>query len=68
MSQTKNTIEVKPYLTNELAKIYQVSDKTLKKWLKVLEEKLGTRMGRYYTAKQVEIIFNELGIPKTLEA
>lgn len=61
------TIEIKPYMISELAKFYQVSDKTFRCWLKGLGERLGKRIGRYYTIKQVELIFHEFGTPKTVE-
>lgn len=62
----KTSIEIKPYMLNELAKFYQVSDPTLRAWIKGFSDKLGKRIGRYYSAKQVEIIFEELGCPKTI--
>jgi hypothetical protein len=62
----KTSIEIKPYMLNELAKFYQVSDPTLRSWIKGFSDKLGKRVGRYYSAKQVEIIFQELGCPKTI--
>ncbi len=62
----KTSIEIKPYMLNELAKFYQVSDPTLRSWIKGFSDKLGKRIGRYYSAKQVEIIFEELGCPKTI--
>lgn len=62
-----NTIKVKPYMISELAKYYQVSDKTFRCWLTAFTEKLGKRCGRYYNIRQVEIIFAELGTPKTIE-
>ncbi|MCA0429038.1 MAG: DUF4248 domain-containing protein [Bacteroidetes bacterium] len=67
MKQSENkSIEIKPYMLNELARFYQISDPTLRAWIKGFEEKLGKRVGRYYSAKQVEIIFEELGLPKTI--
>lgn len=66
MQNTNTAVEIKPYMISELSKFYQVSDKTFRNWLKALEDKLGKRLGRYYSIKQVEIIFRELGIPKTV--
>ena len=60
-------LPVKPYMPGELAKYYQVSEKTFRCWLTDLKEKLGKRNGRYFNLKQVELIFQELGTPKTLE-
>jgi len=36
----KTTIELKPYLTKELLKFYQVSYPTFNKWLKAFEDKV----------------------------
>jgi transposase-like protein len=57
------TAEIKPYSTKEIAMLYGVCDKTLKKWLKPFEEYIGKKTGRYYTIAQVNIIFDKLGMP-----
>lgn len=60
----QNTIiQVKPYMHCELSKIYDVSDKTFRNWLKGFKNELGEKYGRYYNTKQVEIIFRNLGVP-----
>ena len=61
------TLSVKPYMPGELAKYYQVSEKTFRCWLTQFKERLGKRNGRYFNIKQVELIFQELGTPKTIE-
>ena len=53
-------------MPNELARLYQVSHPTLLKWIKGIGEKLGKRQGQYYSVKQVAMIFEELGLPKTI--
>lgn len=60
-------LPVKPYMPGELAKYYQVSEKTFRCWLTALTDRLGKRSGRYFNIKQVELIFQELGTPKTIE-
>jgi hypothetical protein len=60
-------LPVKPYMPGELANYYQVSEKTFRCWLGAFAERLGKRNGRYFNIKQVELIFQELGIPKTIE-
>ena len=45
----------------ELAAHYKVSVRTLNKWLKPIEPKIGKLKGRLYTPKQVEIIMRHLG-------
>ena len=55
--------EIKPYSTKELANIYGVCEKTLKKWLIPFHQEVGERHGRYYNVAQVKIIFGRLGVP-----
>lgn len=61
------TLPIKPYMPGELAKYYQVSEKTFRCWLTAFKDKLGKRSGRYFNIKQVELIFQELGTPKTID-
>lgn len=61
------SLPIKPYMPGELAKYYQVSEKTFRCWLTAFPDKLGKRSGRYFNIKQVELIFQELGTPKTIE-
>ena len=60
-------LPIKPYMPGELAKYYQVSEKTFRCWLVAFKDKLGKRTGRYFNIKQVELIFQELGTPKTID-
>lgn len=60
-------IMVQPYMISELKDIYNISTKTFRNWLKIIEPELGKRQGRYYSARQVEIIFKNFGIPYKLE-
>lgn len=56
-------IAVKPYSPQELASIYGVSTKTVKRWLSPFYHDIGERRGRYYTIAQVQVIFEKLGLP-----
>lgn len=58
-----NTIKLKPYTVLELAKLYSVSDRTMKKWIKPFEKEVGKKIGYFYTIAQVKIIFEKLGMP-----
>jgi hypothetical protein len=60
-------INVKPHTLVELAVIYEVDWRTLKKWLKPFEMEIGNKIGRYYSIRQVDIIFDKLGYPYTLQ-
>jgi hypothetical protein len=64
MSTTQPTrIEIKPYSLTELSHIYGVTVRTIKKWILLHEKEVGVKNGRYFTAKQVKIIFEKLGLP-----
>lgn len=67
MPQPNNHIEMKPYSTKELALLYGVCDKTLKKWMKPFSEHIGPKQGRYFTVAQVTTIFGKLGQPGFVE-
>jgi hypothetical protein len=61
---TQNLVrEIKPYSTKELASIYDVCDKTMKKWINPFVAEIGEKNGRYYSVAQVKIIFDKLGVP-----
>jgi hypothetical protein len=61
-----NVNEVKPYSLRELSIIYDVCTKTLKKWMAPHREIIGKRLGRFYTALQVQRIFENVGLPHTV--
>ena len=61
---TTNDVTVKAYTMKELSALYGISPKAFKTWLAPHEEVIGKKKGWYYTALQVEIIFEKLGIPK----
>lgn len=56
--------EMKPLNYKQLAAIYEVSHKTLKSWLEPFMEEVGEMRGRFFTLKQVRIIYDKLGAPK----
>lgn len=47
--------------TVTLAKLYDVTPKTLRTWLQPHQDAIGKRIGRYCTILQVQIIFEKLG-------
>lgn len=61
MSTTIN--HTKAYTFKELAGLYGVSPKTMRKWLQPHQESIGKKISIYYTVKQVQIIFEKLGEP-----
>jgi len=66
MGNKNQPIAIKPYTMGELCSIYQVTNKTMNTWLRPHSEVIGKREGRYFTALQVEIIFEKIGLPKQL--
>ena len=62
-SRTNNKILLRVYSPCELAKLYGVSTRTFSKWLKPFLSEIGERCGRFYTIRQVKIIFEKLCLP-----
>ncbi len=62
------TITVRPYSLKELAALYDVKPRTVKIWLQPFSSVIGDKKGRFYTIKQVEIIFDKIGEPKEMDA
>jgi hypothetical protein len=60
-------VQLKAYSTKEVAEFYGICERTMKTWLIPYQNEIGPRMGRFYTPKQVKIIFEKLGIPQLLE-
>lgn len=56
-------VRIIPYSLKELENIYGVSRAIIKHWLRPFENEVGPRQGRYYTAAQIKIIFEKLGVP-----
>ncbi len=67
MSITDNTIDIRPYSLTELARIYGVTNRTMKNWLVRHDEAIGEKIGRLYTVLQIKIIFEKLGLPGKAE-
>jgi hypothetical protein len=67
MKRENNATDLKPYSVKEIASIYNVCGKTLKKWLKPHEPLIGAKQGRFFTVAQVKLIFEKLGIPGTIQ-
>jgi hypothetical protein len=59
-------IEVRPYTVKELCALYRMSYRSFSTCLGPIKNMIGERPGRYYTVRQVEIIFMELGIPYSI--
>ena len=56
-------IQIKTYSVKEVAVLYGISRKTLRKWLIPFAKEIGKRKGHLYNPKQMVVIFDKLGIP-----
>ncbi len=56
-------IKIKCYSCKELRGMYGIDQKTFKKWIAPYEKEIGKRCGNIYFPKQVEKIFEKLGVP-----
>ena len=63
MTSTIHTTQIKPCTLTELAAIYGIGIKTMKKWIAPHQQAIGDKHGRLYNALQVKIIFEKLGLP-----
>lgn len=63
----KIRVPLKPYNTRQLAKLYDVSAETFRKWIKPFAAEIGKRNGYYFSIGQVKIIFQKLHLPSFLE-
>ena len=59
---------LKPYSVTELSAIYQIHRTTMLRWLEPFENEIGEKHGRFYNVKQVQTIFEKLGVPSSFDA
>ena len=64
MNENPKIIKVRPYNMKQLASLYGMGYKTIRKWLKAHEPSIGKKIGNFYSFRQVIIIFQKLGLPK----
>ena len=57
---------IKPYTKKELAFLYELSPRAFFTLLSPHAIAVGSKIGRYYSIKQVELIFFSLGTPSSL--
>ena len=54
---------IRPYSKRELAALYEMSPRSFFTLFKPYETVIGKKLGRYYSTKQVDTIFKEIGFP-----
>jgi hypothetical protein len=62
--EIKREIQLRPYSIKELALIYAIDRRTLRKWLIPHELIVGKQKGHYYSTLQVRLIFEMLSVPR----
>ena len=67
MENETTKIRLRTYSVKEVAELYGISGKTLKKWLAPFEKEIGARVGYLYNPKQIRVIFDKLGFPEPSE-
>lgn len=63
----KKKIVLDRYSIKELASLYDINHRTMKKWIYPFQADIGQKIGRYYNANQVKIIFDKVGLPGDYE-
>jgi hypothetical protein len=58
--------QLRPYCLKELAALYEVKPRTIKIWLEPFSLAIGEKSGRFYTIRQVQIIFSKIGDPNSV--
>ena len=59
--------DIRPYSSGELVILYGISHRTLRNWLLPFMAEIGKKRGRFFTVKQIELIFAKLGFPKDID-
>jgi hypothetical protein len=61
------SVTPRPCTTTDLAVVYGVNRRTLAKWLKPFADAIGEKVSYYFTQKQVEVIFEKLGVVREVD-
>lgn len=62
----EGSVIVRPYMLQDLAAIYEVSSKTMRRWLNELAPHDGKKTKKFFTALQVSAIIKALGNPSSI--
>lgn len=57
---------VKPYRLIDLAAIFDVNHKTMRRWMEKHPDELGQRDGKYYSIQQVRFCIEQFGLPQKI--
>ena len=57
------TFSLKAYTVKQLSELYQVNEKTFRRWLIPFTKEIGEKHGHFFNITQVKCIVTRLGIP-----
>lgn len=60
---TAGHLIIKPYRLIDLAAIFDVNYKTMRRWMDKYPKELGKRDGKYYSIQQVNFCIEKFGLP-----
>lgn len=60
-------IPFKAYSNKEIAVMFNVSERTWRRWVAPFRNDIGYRKGHFYTPVQVKVIFEKLGVPDAID-
>ena len=63
---TKGNLIIKPYRIIDLAAIFDVNRKTMRRWMNNFPGELHKREGKYFSINQVEFMIAQFGLPKKI--
>ncbi|MCC6837239.1 MAG: hypothetical protein IT234_01760 [Bacteroidia bacterium] len=66
-AEQKHKVGLRPYTKSDLAGLYEMKHRAFYSLFKPHEATVGVKLGRYYSSKQVEIIFQCLGLPPCMQ-
>ena len=64
--ETKPKLALKPSTKKDLADLYEMKTRAFYSLFKPYEKTIGEKLGRYYSPRQVELVFDCLGLPPCL--
>lgn len=58
---------IKPYRLIDLAAIFDVNYRTMKRWMNNFPCELGNKEGKYYSIHQVQFMIGQFGLPRKVQ-
>jgi hypothetical protein len=57
---------IRPYRLKDLAEIYDVCGRTVRRWINERLPEMGPKNSKYFTVNEVTAIINAIGLPKKI--